>query len=287
MLKSPLVCDRITFSFLIQFNCSMSNSSDVLMKSWKEEEFKDFTFKVQGTKIKAHQWLLASMSPVFKKMFTVDMAENSLKETAISDFSSYNFSLFLSLFYGYKITFVQNLTTGINLYRLCHLYEVDQLKPLCIDFIVSKAYISNLEELLDFNAVFDIPAVKEAANRILKHGPITNVNAVRFLQIAEKTNDVTVKYRVFAYICETQIRVQEISNWDQITKEVGDELHGCTLDWMAPKLKDLRRLEMEAFKSNKDKLRKKKLLVPRTTGDRNVEILCRGTTVSTPCRFYQ
>ena len=73
-----------------------------VLKLWKEDQYKDFTFKFQGseTVIKAHQWLLASMSPVFDKMFTVEMAESHQKEVTITDYDDKVFGLFLSLFYG-------------------------------------------------------------------------------------------------------------------------------------------------------------------------------------------
>ena len=222
--------------------------NEKVMKLWEEDEFKDFTFKFQGTGnsevsetlIKAHRWLLAFKSPVFYKMFTVDMAESKQKEVTITSDVKV-FGLFLSLFYGYKIEATEDFTTGIKCYMLCHQYMADQLMTVCSDFIVKKATSSDLEQLLDFNEVYDVPAVKGVTERILSN--VTVDSAVHLIQIAAKINDDTLKNCVFEFICAKKIRVSSIPNWQLVSGTVRDEL----LDWFSRKVAEM---ETDARETN-------------------------------------
>ena len=162
------------------------------LKLWKEDHYKDFTFNFQGSEsmIKAHQCLLASTSTVFDKMFTVEMAESKQKEVTITDYDEKVFGLFLSLFYGYKIEGTEDLTTGIKCYKLCHQYEADQLESHCSDFIVKKATILNLEELLEFIKVYDVQAVKDAIKKILSTGNLNAENADHLIHTEDLTTGI-------------------------------------------------------------------------------------------------
>ena len=213
------------------------------MNSWNEETFKDFTFKFKGKKIKAHQMVLASMSPVFRKMFTVEMAEKKQQETTISDFDGHVFGIFLSLFYGYTIGEEEDISTGMKCYELIHLYEVEDLKEDASNFIVRKANISNVEQVIDFLEVYDVPAVKEVTVKILQEGEVTVGNAVHLLQLSAKIKDDALKNRVFDFISHKKIQVSRIIDWGLISATVGDKLQEFIIDKFAKESKELQDLK--------------------------------------------
>ena len=127
--------------------------ADSVLNSWTDETFKDFTFDVNGTEIKVHRWLLASKSPVFHKMFTVDMKEKTNQRAIIKNSDPKTFEIFLKSFYGHKII---PMPTSLECYKLAHLYEAEELKSICLENMKSKATIDHLEALIQFKQTYMI-----------------------------------------------------------------------------------------------------------------------------------
>ena len=232
----------------------MAASQDMVLKLWADEAFKDFTFLVKGVKIKAHMNILASQSPVFERMFTIDMREKDVKQAIIDDADPKVFRIFIQLFYGYGLFgSKENVRTGIDCYTLCDKYQVDHLKSVCLEHIQNKATIQYAEELLEFDSVFELPIIRSIIKNNLTQADLTTQNLVHFLKLAAKIEDEDrIKKRVFEFICEKKIQVSKIPKWRLVSRYVGDELQEFMLDRMYQERREVNRL-----KQNVEELKEK------------------------------
>ena len=214
MNKIPLVCFAFHHHHFIRSSLSMmaeANYPSVILKSLHEDEqFKDFKFIVGEKRIRVHKALLGVNSPVFKAMFTLDMAEKKTGELKIDHVGHQTFEVFIKLFYGLNLE-GQELITALECYKLAHFYERQDIKSICLSYIKENAKIEHMDGLIEFNAVFMDPELNLVIESLLEKSPITRDNAVSLLEVASKIGFDRMKILVFRFICENDIIVSRIT----------------------------------------------------------------------------
>jgi len=111
----------------------------------KEIELSDFTFFVEKEEFPVHKALLAARSPVFFKMFTVDMQEKSGKMQEILDIGKEAFEEFLRFIYTGEVV---NLEENVeDLLVLADRYEVSDLQKVCESNLLTNLNVSNAKEV--------------------------------------------------------------------------------------------------------------------------------------------
>lgn len=139
--KSAIVND---FTDLHACNDSLLSSvKDLLYDS----TFADFKFVVGNKEFKVHKCILASVSDVFKTLFTVDMVEKKSNECKMKDVSPKVFEMLLEFIYTRRIQDIGSL--AFDLYELANYYHIEDLKKICSTFIVKmlRSHISSEEAL--------------------------------------------------------------------------------------------------------------------------------------------
>jgi BTB/POZ domain len=133
---------------------SQPQTSEVIKSSlfgykniFENEVLSDFQLKMNdGVTLKAHKSILVARSPVFFKMLTTDMKEAKQGFVEVPDFNSKTMRELLRFMYCSE---VENLDEIANdLIFAAEKYEVQQLKELCIDHIISKLTRENVLDAL-------------------------------------------------------------------------------------------------------------------------------------------
>lgn len=149
----------------------------LLLKNWKDDPMVDVTFKINQKELKAHKFILASNSKVFRIMFSGDYKEKS-KDVIINDFE---YDVMVALFdYIYlremkseDVSFVLSLAAAANK------YDIDRLYKICISFA--------LENL--FAELFDENVVKQKGFQLLRDKKFMNIKDLSTLYKYHKIMD--------------------------------------------------------------------------------------------------
>ncbi|KAI6176753.1 Protein roadkill [Aphelenchoides bicaudatus] len=95
-----------------------------------DEQFSDFTIKVDNIELKTHKCILAARSPVFKAMFSHQgLAENATNCLEITDLNAQTIKGMLQFVYSGSVTDLNNV--AFSLLAAADKYEIKQLKTLC------------------------------------------------------------------------------------------------------------------------------------------------------------
>ncbi|XP_043462247.1 protein roadkill-like [Leptopilina heterotoma] len=145
----------------------------------------DVTFNVENTNFPAHKIVLASMSPVFEKMFAHQMKENITNIVVIEEIDPEVFKEMLRFIYTGKIE--NSKQVAFRLHELADKYDVKKLRIIC------EQYLENY---------------------------LTVKNAIAVLQLADSHNSVNLKKKSINFI---QKNFNEIGTMDAF-KNVKQEL---------------------------------------------------------------
>jgi speckle-type POZ protein len=132
-------------------NLTVARKLDSMAQDYKnifeDESLHDFELKMNdGVTLKAHKAVLIARSSVFFKMLTTDMKEAKQGFVEVPDFDSKTMRELLRFMYCSE---VENLDEMANdLIFAAEKYEVQQLKELCIDHIISKLTRENVLDAL-------------------------------------------------------------------------------------------------------------------------------------------
>ena len=125
----------------------IENPAFTTMKSLlKDKLFTDVTIKCGDKEFKVHKAVLASQSPVFKKMFVSDMKEKRTSLVEISDINPAVVSDMVA--YLYTGTAPNIHTLAKDLLAVADKYELKPLLELCENKLASEIKISSVVDLL-------------------------------------------------------------------------------------------------------------------------------------------
>mmetsp|Transcript_14260 Transcript_14260/g.29183 ORF Transcript_14260/g.29183 Transcript_14260/m.29183 type:complete len:342 (-) Transcript_14260:1114-2139(-) len=117
------------FERLSMDNCLMCSNMDTLLN---KELFADVVFVVEGKRIFAHRCILFCRSDYFRRMFNIDMREQTQSVIEIKDVSYSVLLLVLEFLYTGKVDFVDG-QQALEVLKAADMFQVDGLRGLCVD----------------------------------------------------------------------------------------------------------------------------------------------------------
>ena len=131
--------------------------------------FADVTIKCPNAEFKAHKAILASQSPVFKKMLESDMKEQRTNVIEISDVDQAVISDMLAYFYTGSAPHIDTLDK--ELLDVADKYELSQLFAMCENHLKSwsEMNVTNVIELLILADMHHASYLKEACLNYIYH----------------------------------------------------------------------------------------------------------------------
>lgn len=134
---------------------------------YKDEVFTDMIIKCGGKEFKVHKAILASQSPVFKKMLEVNMSERRSNIVKISDIDPSVMSDLLAYFYA---GIAPNVTTlAKDLLNVANKYELPRLFAVCENELMMKIKVSNVVEMLFLADLHNATYLKNACLRFIHY----------------------------------------------------------------------------------------------------------------------
>ena len=156
---------------LLSFDCSTNQSkfSDVkFVLSSKESGSMAVEFPV-------HKVILAARSPVFVKMFEHDMKESATNKVKVDDIQPNVFKEMLIYIYTGRVPKIGDENMAFDLLYAADKYQLDHLKSLCEQQIISSLKVMNAARIILFAHLHNAPKLKQIALRFISK----NAMAVR------------------------------------------------------------------------------------------------------------
>ena len=100
-------------------------------------EFTDFRIKCGEKIFPVHKIVLASHSPVFRRMMQTDMLEKSFGEVNIKDADPEVIKMMIKFMYTGEIDSSAEDETILRLFYLADYYLIEELKRLCEDILAN------------------------------------------------------------------------------------------------------------------------------------------------------
>ncbi|CAG9858824.1 unnamed protein product [Phyllotreta striolata] len=133
------------------------NSKDRLVSFFKNQQFVDCTFKIDGKEVKAHKLILACSSPVFEKMLFGDMSEDTIE---IPDIDLEVFIQTLEHIYTNDIH-ISSVLNAWNLFYVANKYLLDDLFYKCLKYVRSNLTMNTLVLSYEYAEMYDLSNIKE------------------------------------------------------------------------------------------------------------------------------
>lgn len=137
------------------------------LKMLDDPTFSDFKIVFSdGRQLPAHKAVLAANSPVFRRFF-LTKGKEMVNFGNFSGFEFDIFRIFLRFIYGRELPATLD-DHAKELYELAHFYEIDELKKVCKQNLVSSLSVNNSVELYNFAVLNEISDLEEKSWKLLK-----------------------------------------------------------------------------------------------------------------------
>lgn len=120
------------------------NTDPVFSNMIVNSVFTDFKFIVKGKEFKVHKSVLAATSPMLRKMFTTDMAENKDGESQIDHIEPEVFDAMLKFIYRVE---APSGADFCDLYAAAHYFEIEALKAICEQEVHTNLTVDNAPDI--------------------------------------------------------------------------------------------------------------------------------------------
>ena len=132
----------------------------------QDDLFADVTITCGGKEFRAHKLILASQSPVFKKMFEIDMKERRSGVIEVSDITPTVMSDLLAYLYTGTAPHVDTLAR--ELLNAANKYELPRLLSICETTLVSKITVDSVFKILIHAELHRAKILKNACLSFIK-----------------------------------------------------------------------------------------------------------------------
>lgn len=188
---------------------------------FNDPTFSDFKFIFNEDKeLQAHKAVLAAASPVFWRMFTIDMKEAQKNTCNVEGFSFEIFEHFLRFVYGGKLP--ENIIyLSVELFKIAHYYEVQQLMNISKENILLSLDVTNAIMIHEIAHQYELKYILGCAWEVVKrYVPWNNRNseAQHFLCIGILKITLPIKDELITPEDVQKMlaqRTQEKSFWEQ------------------------------------------------------------------------
>lgn len=138
----------------------LDNIREELHSSYKDELFTNVVIRCREEEFKVHKVILASQSPVFKKMFEINMREKVSGVVTISDIPPAAVSDLVAYFYTGTAPNVSTLAK--DLLDAAKKYELPRLFTICENELKTKIQVHNAIDTLLLADLYDAASLKQA-----------------------------------------------------------------------------------------------------------------------------
>ena len=149
----------------------ISNHNDEVVKLnsklLESGSYSDFNIIVQQQNFQVHRNILAAASPVFDKMFSVDMIESKSGRCEIKHIKPQIFQHLMDFIYVGKVP-ADISDVAKELFEAAHYYEIEKLKEICKQELPTNLTIENAMETYSWAWDYDLEELKVAAWTIIK-----------------------------------------------------------------------------------------------------------------------
>ena len=137
-----------------------------IKRLYKDDSLTDVTITCGGKEFRAHKVILASQSPVFKKMFEIDMKEKRSGVIEVPDITPAVMSDLLAYLYTGTAPHVDTLAR--ELLNVADKYELPRLLSICETTLVSKITAKSVLEMLILAELHKTETLKNACLGFIK-----------------------------------------------------------------------------------------------------------------------
>lgn len=189
----------------------------------------DITIETENDTTPAHRCVLATMSPVFKAMFSNDMQEQTSSVVKLPDISTDALRVLLQLIYcGSAGVDHESLRKHcLEVFRACHKYSLSQSrKQACIAAVISSINLSNCRDIMETAYTYDAIELSEACKSFI----VENLQALpKFMgTIICTLNLVTLNSSIYSKTAEVHpMKVWSAGTIDNIKADIKNVLQCC------------------------------------------------------------
>ena len=173
----------------------MDDIHQELHSLYKNEVLADTVFKCEDQEFKAHKAILASQSPVFKKMFEVDMKEKETGIVRISEVAPAVVSEMVSYFYTGEAPHLNKHAK--DLLNVANMYELKRLFTMCENKLIEKIKLDNVLDFLGHAELHNASELKNACLQAIKANSVQIFESSAWTEL--KSNQVELALRVLEY----------------------------------------------------------------------------------------
>ena len=160
-VSATLLCISDPTETTLRVGCDVPANvrGDTMLDLYRDKAFADASIKCRDQVFKVHKAILASQSPVFRKMFEVDMKEkrSGVIEISDPDVSPEVVSDLVTYLYTANAPGIR--TQAKELLKVAHLYEISRLLRMCEDELqksITAGNVCNLLLLAELHAAQDL-----------------------------------------------------------------------------------------------------------------------------------
>ena len=162
-----------------------------------DTSFADVTIKCTNAEIKAHKVILASQSPVFKRMFESDMKE---KETSVVEIPNVDHRMISDMLAYLYTGSAPNLDTYVKkLFDLADKYELPQLFAMCENHLKSEMNVTNVIEFLVLADMHHASYLKEACLNYIYHNSAAVHSTSQWKELKKNSDHVSLLVESLEY----------------------------------------------------------------------------------------
>ncbi|XP_058759634.1 BTB/POZ and TAZ domain-containing protein 2-like [Vicia villosa] len=176
-------------------------------------EYDVFIHTSDGTRIPAHTSILASVSPVLENILDQPRKHRSSERIIqIHGVPSTAATAFVGFLYSSRCTEDEMDKYGIHLLALSHVYNVPQLKQICIKGLSQRLTVENVVDVLQLARLCDAPDLRlrcmklltnhfntvqktEGWKFLIKHDPWLELDILRFMDESETRREKLKKHK--------------------------------------------------------------------------------------------
>jgi hypothetical protein len=167
--------------------------------SYEDDVLTDFVIKTGKKEFKVHKVILASQSPVFRKMFEVDMEEKRSGLLTITDLSPAVVSDLVAYFYTGTAPNIHTLTK--DLLNAAKKYELSRLHTLCENELKKRVCVANVIEMIFVADLYEALSLKQECLKFIR----LNLNSVKKTsQWEDLKQDSALLMEIFEYSFDSQ-----------------------------------------------------------------------------------
>lgn len=157
----------LCFNESLETEVPNKNIEDIIKGLYQDDLFADATIVCGGKEFRVHKAILGSQSPVFRKMFEVDMKERHSGIIEISDTTSAVVSDLVA--YLYTGTAPNINTLAKDLLHTANKYDLPRLVTMCERELKSNLTAGNAVEMLIFSELQKAKYLKQSCLEVIKN----------------------------------------------------------------------------------------------------------------------